>query len=103
LAPARCIDLALANESELQQLSQACDPATFGLGGEDVRDETVRKAQKLDVLHFAPKFSPVESGLTRIIHEDLFKGLHEQKTTEAELYKLNVYGLCSSLSIIHQY
>jgi hypothetical protein len=96
---ARCIDLSLAKEPELQQLSQACDPATFGLGSQDVRDDTVRKAQKLDVRNFAPKFSPAESGLTGIIYADLFKGLHDQKTIEAELYKLNVYGSFLSVTL----
>ncbi|KAH9984619.1 hypothetical protein BJV77DRAFT_1071918 [Russula vinacea] len=45
---ARHIDLGNATSDELEKLTQACEPATFGLNQEDVLDETYRKAGKMD-------------------------------------------------------
>lgn len=46
------IDLSNATVEELEDLSQACDPATFGLNQNDVLDESYRKAWKLDSDYF---------------------------------------------------
>ena len=45
----RHINLASATHDELEQLTQACVPATFGVNEKDVLDETYRKAGKLDL------------------------------------------------------
>ena len=37
----------------LQRLISRCLPATFGVGGQDVLDETYQKALKLDTLEFS--------------------------------------------------
>ena len=44
----RRINLAHATPDELEQLSKACEPASFGMNQEDVLDETYRKAGKMD-------------------------------------------------------
>jgi hypothetical protein len=86
------IDLSKATVPQLEQLSKACDPATFGVDQKDVLDESYRKAGKLDTAHFAQKFSLGRSGLINAINSDLLEGHDENKMIEAELYKLNVYG-----------
>ncbi|KAG1718203.1 hypothetical protein EDB19DRAFT_1800771 [Suillus lakei] len=86
------IDLSQASEAQLQHLSQACDPATFGVNQQDVLDESYRKAGKLNVVNFATKFNLERSGLMDTIRVELLQGHNYTKPINAELYKLNVYG-----------
>ena len=44
-------------------LLKACVPATFGLDGEDILDETYRKAGKLDRSQFSTDFRPHHYGI----------------------------------------
>jgi hypothetical protein len=74
------------------QLSQACQPAAFGQGEQNVHDESYRKAGKLDVSDFATGLSIERSGLVDIIQSELLEGRGGGVEVEAELYKLNVYG-----------
>ena len=89
----RFVDLASATSDEIEQLSAACDPATFGRGDEDVYDETYRKAVKMDASDFAVQFDPVRAGLIEIIEKQLLSSSQEGKMSiNTEIYKLNVYG-----------
>lgn len=80
-------------EGAFQQLVEDCQPATFGKGGEDVLDESYRKAGKMDVTHFCTDFSLAEHGIIDTVVQAL---LQEQARggkcngVRAELYKLNV-------------
>ncbi|KAI0793016.1 hypothetical protein BC629DRAFT_1439686 [Irpex lacteus] len=49
----RWIDLTKASEDDFKDLSEACDPATFGRNREDILDETYRSAGKLDRAQFS--------------------------------------------------
>jgi hypothetical protein len=49
----RFIDFASATSEDLDLLTAACDPATFGRGNEDVYDESYRKAVKMDASNFS--------------------------------------------------
>ncbi|KAH9849459.1 hypothetical protein C2E23DRAFT_888184 [Lenzites betulinus] len=92
---ARHADLADAPVSTLQRLAEACDPATFGLGHQDVYDEAYRKAGKLDASKFMLRLSPDTLGLMDIIRTELIYEGDAKLTSDsirAELYKLNVYG-----------
>ncbi|KAL5528027.1 hypothetical protein ACEPAF_7163 [Sanghuangporus sanghuang] len=106
------INFANPSNSELEKLMQACDPATFGHGDENVYDESVRKAGKLDTDKFASKFNPFDirvegSEVVNILDAVKFgllwgdeirselrndDDLSLAKQIKAELYKLNVYG-----------
>lgn len=86
------IDLSKASTQQLESLSQACDPATFGVNNQDVLDETYRKAGKLDTSNFSTKFSVERSGLLNFIRGELLEGQDVNKAMDVELYKLNVYG-----------
>ena len=77
---------------DLDLLTAACDPATFGRGNEDVYDESYRKAVKMDASNFSIQLDPAGSGLMRTIEDQLLQGETENKYIRAELYKLNVYG-----------
>ena len=93
LIPLRLANLAHATPEELDQLTAACEPATFGHGKEDVYDETYRKAWKMDASNFCVKFDPVNSGLIRTIESQLVPTQEKKEMTiKAEMYKLNVYG-----------
>lgn len=86
------------SNSSLEDLLAACAPATFGLGGEDVLDETYRKAGKLDRSQFSIDFHPHDYGIVDAISQILLpdfkspgmKGRGEHRGVLAELYKFNV-------------
>ena len=80
------------SEGALVHLAQACDPASFGRNGEDVHDESYRKAGKLDRGTFSVDLDLEKNGLMGVIRDNLLGGKDLQKTVLAELYKLNVYG-----------
>ncbi|KAJ6469401.1 hypothetical protein C8R45DRAFT_908810 [Mycena sanguinolenta] len=86
------IDLGNATEDELAELTAACQKATFRVGGADVLDESYRKAGKMDLGRFAPRFDV--SGLLETVAPEILKGQNsgEDKFLKAEPYKLNVYG-----------
>ena len=86
------IDLSNASEVELEHLSAACQPATFGVNQEDVLDESYRKAGKMDVTDFSPKFNLADSSLMDVVRSELLEGHESNKAIKTELYKLNVYG-----------
>ncbi|KAH8824968.1 hypothetical protein DL96DRAFT_1817579 [Flagelloscypha sp. PMI_526] len=81
-----------ATPAALDQLTRFCDPATFGKGGEDVLDESYRKAGKLDKTQFATLFDVNGSGILDKTLPELLRGPDGMKPVFAELYKLNVYG-----------
>ena len=85
--------LALAAGGNLDQLIKDMQPATFGKGGQDVYDESYRKATKLDPDSFSTTFNPYELGIVDVIAQTLLPTLRHSKQTRsvrAELYKLNV-------------
>lgn len=81
------------------QLLEECEPASFGYKGEDVLDETYRKATKLDRSAFSVDFCPYELGIIDKIAQILLPNAHTDRgarivssmhDVRAELYKLNV-------------
>jgi len=89
----RHINLANATPDELEQLIQACEPASFGVNKEDVLDETYRKAGNLDSEFFAPLLDPVRTDLLKIIRNYLLEGTQSMNSIKTELLGLNVYGM----------
>jgi len=86
---------------ELDKLISDCQPATFGLHGVDVLDESYRKASKLDSTEFSTNFSPYDYGIVDTIAQILFPSVEENNSGDlglelrgvrAELYKLNVFS-----------
>ncbi|KAI1649021.1 uncharacterized protein F4817DRAFT_364087 [Daldinia loculata] len=79
----------------LARLVADMNPATFGLGGKDVYDESYRKASKLDPSQFSLNFSPYECGIidsvAQILLPDWKAGSSKHRSVRAELYKLNIY------------
>jgi len=89
----RHVNLAGATPDELEQLTQVCEPASFGVNKEDVLDETYRKAGRIDLDRFAPMLDPpAHTDLLKIIRSYLLEGTQSKNNIKAELYKLNVYG-----------
>jgi hypothetical protein len=89
--------------SVLEGLVKDCQPATFGYGGENVLDERIRKAGKLEASEFSTSFNPYDYGIVDAVSQALLPGIARPKleggnTNEenwgvvAELYKLNVYS-----------
>ncbi|KZT24053.1 hypothetical protein NEOLEDRAFT_1135586 [Neolentinus lepideus HHB14362 ss-1] len=90
---ARRIDLSKATDDDLQELAQACTPATFGRNNEDVLDESYRKAGKLDTSDFAANFFPLScEDIVCVLREHLLEGHDTNRSIKTELYKLNIYG-----------
>jgi len=89
---ARHVNLANASLDELEQLAQACEPASFGVKNEAVLDENYRKAGKMDLECFALLLDPVQTDLVKIVQGYLLEGAPPTIKMKPELYKLNVYG-----------
>lgn len=88
-------------EEVLEQLVKDCKPATFGLDGKDVLDETIRKGGKLESSEFSTSFNPYDFGIVDAIVQALLPSIvrpegkasySERWGVVAELYKLNVYS-----------
>lgn len=86
----RILNFNRVTESQLAALSQACQPASFGVSQKDVLDESYRKAGKMEPSAFSTQFSPSSLGIVELIRAAL-QG-RSAKSIRAELYKLNVYG-----------
>ena len=89
--------------SKLDQLIEHGGPATFGHLGNDVLDESYRKATKVDSSQFSSNFHPHDHGILDAISQTLLPTVTEltppDKTHHsenwgllAELYKLNIYS-----------
>lgn len=79
--------------SVLSNLVRECRPASFGYKGENVLNETYRKAMKMDRSAFSVDFCPYEVGIIDTIAQLLLpnSGAHVSAGgVRAELYKLNV-------------
>jgi hypothetical protein len=87
------LPLEAGHEVDLSRLLQHCEKATFGLGGQDVHDETYRKAVQMDPAKFCTNFDPYSVGIIDSIAQVLLPTAMESTThraVRAELYKLNV-------------
>ncbi|KAG5653001.1 hypothetical protein H0H81_002754 [Sphagnurus paluster] len=89
---ARWLDLSQATMDDLQILTEACEPATFGLGQRDVLDEDYRKAGKMDRSNFLVSLDVAHLGIVDRVRAQLLEGDDEKYYVKAELYKLNVYA-----------
>ena len=79
-------------EESLNQLIKDCQSAVFGYKGENVLDETYRKAAKMDSSCFSSDFCPYTLGIVDTIAQVLLPNVSEAigtKGVRAELYKLN--------------
>ena len=83
--------LPATDPSLIQRLIESTQPASFGLKGQDVIDESYRKASKLDPSAFSTNFCPYEVGIIDILGQTLLP-LPQSKTQgiRAALYKLHV-------------
>jgi hypothetical protein len=77
---------------ELEKLTQACDPASFGVNEKEVLDENYRKAGKMDPERFASQLDLVQTDLMKIIRRHLLEGTQSRNHIIAKLHKLNVYS-----------
>ena len=93
------INLAKATKEELERLTNACQPATFGVNNEDVHDESYRKAGKMDFGNFATSLDVIGIGLIDAVRGELLDGENDAREIKVEMYKLNVYGSFESLKI----
>ncbi|KAI6011584.1 hypothetical protein EDC04DRAFT_2958761 [Pisolithus marmoratus] len=69
------INLSNPTPEELDNLSNACKPASFGVNREQVYDETARNA-----------------GLIDVVRRELLTATDAKREIKVEIYKLNVYG-----------
>lgn len=89
------------NDKDMSDLIESCKPASFGLNGKDVIDESYRKAGKLDRSEFLTDFHPHDCGIIDSIRQILLPSMVPggegigigTKCVRAELYKLNVSKL----------
>ncbi|KAH0834268.1 hypothetical protein J3R83DRAFT_11624 [Lanmaoa asiatica] len=90
LAHLKTINLSEAAIAELEDLTEACTPATFGRNDEDVYDESYRKAWKMDGGDYITGFNLDDTDIMDTVKSKLLGD--DQRQVEAELYKLNVYS-----------
>ncbi len=77
-----------ASASDLQELVDTCDAASFGMGKKEVTDESYRKAYKLDADQFAALFDIRQTGILHTVQKILAPNC---ESIIAEPYKLNIY------------
>ncbi|KAF8464538.1 hypothetical protein DFH94DRAFT_395841 [Russula ochroleuca] len=97
---ARYINLANATPDELEQLTQACEPTSFGKKHE-VLDGTYRKPGKMDSERFAPMLDPLHTDLMKIIYDCLLEGTQSTRRIKTELHELSVYSTHSIFIHLH--
>ncbi|EJP63178.1 oxidoreductase, 2OG-Fe(II) oxygenase family protein [Beauveria bassiana ARSEF 2860] len=88
----------------LDSLRDDCKPATFGLNGKDVLDETYRKALKMDTELFCTTFDPYSLGIVDTVTQMLLPSFEDPQThraVDARLYKLNIYSGPSGMFKAH--
>ncbi|KIK15682.1 hypothetical protein PISMIDRAFT_687048 [Pisolithus microcarpus 441] len=85
------IDFSSPTPEELDSLSNACQPASFGVNHERVHHESYRKAGEMNIASFATRFSARNAGLILTVRQELLD-CNENRDIKVELYKLNVYG-----------
>ena len=84
----------------------SCAPATIGLNGQDVLDETYRKAGKLDKSQFSVDFDPHDYGVVDAIAQTLLPGIGKmlrecnQRSGEISEHWGGVLSCISSMSIL---
>ncbi|EXU94787.1 hypothetical protein X797_012131 [Metarhizium robertsii] len=71
------------HEADLNRLLEHCEKATFGLGGQDVLDETYRKAVQMDPTKFCTNFDPYSVGVIDSIAQVLLPTAVESTTHRA--------------------
>ncbi|TFK75536.1 hypothetical protein BDN72DRAFT_757174 [Pluteus cervinus] len=81
------LSLASATTAQLEDLNNACLPATFeAFGGPYL------KARKLGVDHFMSNFDLHALDIVDMVRQELVEGPNQNKPIEAELYELNMYA-----------
>ncbi|KAI0294549.1 hypothetical protein BC826DRAFT_1137341 [Russula brevipes] len=88
----RHVNFTSATSDELEQLAQACQPATFGRNDETVMDETYRKTEKIDPDLFSTPLGYDHTDIVKIVRDLLLNGTDSLRKLKVELYKLNFYG-----------
>jgi len=91
----RILNFNRVTDSQLAALSQACQPASFGVSQKDVLGESYRRAGKMEPSAFSTQFSPSSLGIVELVRATLLQG-QSAKSIRVELYKLDVYGTHSS-------
>ena len=94
----RHVNFTSATSDELEQLAQACQPATFGRNDETVMDEAYRKTAKMDPAHFSTPLGHDHTDIAKIVSDCLLHGYDAERKLKVELYKLNFYGTCLAIS-----
>jgi hypothetical protein len=94
----RHVNFTSATSDELEQLAQACQPATFGRNDETVMDETYRKAANMDPDLFFTPLGYDHTDIVKIVRDCLLDSTDSPRKLKVELYKLNVYGTCLAIS-----
>ncbi|KAL8915126.1 MAG: hypothetical protein Q9172_006955 [Xanthocarpia lactea] len=82
----------------LANLVHACTPASFGKDGEDVLDESYRKAAKLDSHQFSTNFSPYDVGIIATVTQTLLPGIAKPLADEKQLFVENL-GVVAELQV----
>ncbi len=85
-SPCRKVTLPVTEQADrdaLNAMIRDCQPATFGLDGEDVYDETYRKALKMNTDAFCSTFDPYSLGIVDSIAQMLLPSVLDSTTHRA--------------------
>jgi hypothetical protein len=85
----------------LEQLAEACDPASFGLKEKEALNETYCKAGKMDPDRFASPLHPSQTDLMKIIRGYLLEGRQGSEHIVPEPYRLDVYSTYATFHYSH--
>ncbi|KAF6798806.1 oxidoreductase [Colletotrichum sojae] len=82
-----------ADEKGFEKLLKDTQAATFGRGGDEVLDETYRKAKKLPATAFATSLCPYKLGIIDTVRQVLLPSIETaegSRLIRAELYNINI-------------
>jgi hypothetical protein len=74
--------LATDEPHQLENLLRDCAPATFGVDGKDILDESYRKAAKMDNTQFCTSFHPHDYGIVDAIAQVLLPEVDAPESKE---------------------
>lgn len=95
------LDESHEGRDSVEKLVIGTQPASFGFQGQDIIDESYRKALKLDTSAFSTNFCPYEAGIIDVIGQALLPKLPAaSQGIRAELYKLNVSSFPNSYNVL---
>jgi hypothetical protein len=92
----KSLNIAQATPEQVLALAEACSPATFERNNEDTLNDSYLKVGKMDSYQFSVRIVSERTQLQEVVCGYILEVKAAAHPIIFEIYKLNVYGACSS-------